>query len=181
MSVNQKRKRKESANVTERKSISHGLHDHEVFIGNPVTGRQLIKFENHFGFFITSIRGARNYTDLKEIITDGLKYKSVRPLVAFLELNTDAIAQLTGVSPRTISRWKDDTVLGPLPSKKLVQIDNLIQRGTIVFGGENEFKDWLNQTNIALGDQKPIEMISMPYGVELVMEGIEALEFGNVL
>ncbi|HEV8507812.1 MAG TPA: antitoxin Xre/MbcA/ParS toxin-binding domain-containing protein [Chitinophagaceae bacterium] len=153
----------------------------QAVIENPKTGSHPIKFNTHFGFFIHSVRQARNYNDLNKIIAKGLEYKAVRPLLNFLALTSNDIAGLTGVSQRTISRWDDKTILGSLPSKNLVELDTLIQKGINVFGGENEFKHWLNQSNIALGDQKPIDLLSTPYGVVLVEDAVEALEFGNVM
>lgn len=48
-----------------------------------------------------------------------------------------------------------------------------------VFGSENAFKAWLQQPNIALGDDKPIDLLSTPYGAELVEDALEAMEYGN--
>jgi uncharacterized protein (DUF2384 family) len=50
-----------------------------------------------------------------------------------------------------------------------------------VFGSEKQLKEWLSTVNQALGNQKPIELIKSPYGIELVDNAMEALLWGNVL
>ncbi len=136
---------------------------------------------NRFGFFIKEAGKARNFHDLNTIIGKGLPYRSVQPLMTFLDLNTQEIANLTGVSQRTISRWADDSIIGVLPSKNLVKVDELVHKGIEVFGSEDSFKSWLQQPNTALGDEKPIDLLPTPYGTELVEDAIEAMEYGNVM
>ena len=142
----------------------------------------MIAVANPFGYFIKEAAAAETYIDLNRIIgLHGLRYKSVRALMSFLELTTKGIAALTGVSTRTVSRWRDDSTIGVLPSKNLVKVDALVQKGIEVFGSKELFKAWLNQPNIALGDDTPLAMLSTPYGVELVEDAIEAMAHGSVM
>lgn len=135
-----------------------------------------------FGFFIKEAAAAASYTDLNRVIgVNGLRYKSVRALMSFLELTTKGIALLTGVSSRTVSRWNDDSTIGVLPSKNLVKVDALVQKGIEVFGSKELFKAWLQQSNISLGDETPLALLTTPYGVELVEDAIEAMAQGSVL
>ena len=134
-----------------------------------------------YGFFIKEAGKAKNLFDLNKIIGRGLTYKAVQPLVTFLNLSTEAIAEMAGVSQRTVSRWDDDTVIGVLPSKNLVMVDTLVHRGIDVFGSENAFKDWLQQPNNALGDERPIDLLTTPYGTELVEDAVGAMEYGQVM
>jgi putative toxin-antitoxin system antitoxin component (TIGR02293 family) len=140
-----------------------------------------IPVPNRFGFFIKEANRAKNFHDLNTIIGKGLPYRSVKPLILFLDLTTQEVADLTGVSQRTISRLDDDSIMGVLPSKNLVKIDVLVNKGIEVFGSEDSFKSWLQQPNTALGDKKPIDLLPTPYGTELVEDAIEAMEYGNVM
>jgi putative toxin-antitoxin system antitoxin component (TIGR02293 family) len=135
-----------------------------------------------FGYFIKEAAAAGSYIDLNRIIgLNGLRYKSVRTLMSFLELTTKGIAMLTGVSARTVSRWRDESTIGVLPSKNLVKVDVLVHKGVEVFGSKDLFKAWLHQPNIALGDETPLALLSTPYGVELVEDAIDALAYGSVM
>ncbi|CAN5439646.1 hypothetical protein BH09BAC3_BH09BAC3_36100 [soil metagenome] len=140
-----------------------------------------IKVGYAFGFFIKEASHARNLHDLNKIIGRGLPYRSVRHLMEFLDLTTREIADLTGVSQRTISRWDDESLIGPLPSKNLIKVDSVVHSGIEVFGSEASFKSWLEQPNTALGDDKPVDLLTTPYGAELVEDAIEALKYGNVM
>ncbi len=144
-------------------------------------GSKSTNIDRSYGFFIKEAGKARNLFELNEIISRGLKYKSIQPLVLFLDLSTEAVAELAGVSPRTVSRWADDTLIGALPSKNLVLLDSLVHRGIEVFGSETTFKSWLRQPNNALGDERPIDLLTTPYGAELVEEAVEAMEYGQVM
>ena len=156
---------------------SSGIFKIRVFNSAPVD----IAVPGRSGFFINKAIKARNFIDLNKIIGKGLPYRSVKPLMAFLDLNTQKIADLTGVSQRTISRWTADSIIGVLPSKNLLKLDALVQKGIEVFGSEDSFKSWLQQPNMALGDEKPIDLLPTPYGTELVEDAIDAMEYGNVM
>jgi putative toxin-antitoxin system antitoxin component (TIGR02293 family) len=62
-----------------------------------------------------------------------------------------------------------------------VEVDKLARKGVGVFGDHASFIEWLHQPNTALGDSSPLKMLSTPYGVEMVEDALEALEFGNVM
>lgn len=138
--------------------------------------------EAPYGAFITSAKNARNFRDLNKMIGfEGLKLRSVRSLVEYLELQKDKFAALMGVSTRTLARWDSDTPIGPMASKKLLEIDKLTKKGVAVFGNTELFKSWLQQPNIALGGSSPIDLLTEPYGLELVEDAIEAMDYGNVM
>ena len=101
--------------------------------------------------------------------------------MTYLDLPQEKFASLIGVSARTISRWDDDSMIGVLPSKMLLEVDRLSKKGIDTFGDADLFKGWLQQPNIALGDVAPIDILSEPYGVELVEDALEAMEHGNIM
>lgn len=154
-----------------------------VFTVNFGEGRKMAVEANiPYGAFITSVRNAKNYRDLNAMIgTEGLTMKSVKPLVTFLDLSADKFAALIGVSSRTLSRWNDDSAIGVMASKTLLEVDRLSKKGIDVFGSAELFKSWLLQSNMAMGDVTPTEMLAEPYGVELIEDALEAMEYGNIL
>jgi putative toxin-antitoxin system antitoxin component (TIGR02293 family) len=135
-----------------------------------------------YGAFISEVRKAKNYTELNELIgKEGFSMKSVKPLITYLDLPQDKFASLIGVSSRTISRWDNDSMIGVLASKTLLELDRLSKKGIDTFGDAELFKGWLKQPNVALGDVAPIDMLVEPYGVELVEDALAALEYGNIM
>jgi len=134
------------------------------------------------GYFIKEASKARNLVELNEVIGDeGLPLKAVHSLVEFLGFSQDQFASIIGFSPRTVSRWADNAHIGVLGSKALIDMDELIGHGIDVMGDAASFKQWLDQPNQALGDHRPAELLLKPYGVALVHDAVEALEFGNVM
>lgn len=111
--------------------------------------------------------------------TDALNYQQILPIIDFFEYKQKDVAQFLDVDSSTISRWKTKgTDIGALRTKAILDVDEIIAKGVRVFGSEDSFKEWLNTTNHALGDQKPIELLKNPYGVEMVEEAIDALSWG---
>jgi putative toxin-antitoxin system antitoxin component (TIGR02293 family) len=66
-------------------------------------------------------------------------------------------------------------------SKYHFKIATVVERGISVFGGLEEFNGWLSQSNISLGDQKPVDLLSTRSGITLVEDALAAMEFGNAL
>lgn len=135
-----------------------------------------------YGRLIPAVRSARNYTDLQALIgPDGFTYAMVQPLLTFLDLPAEKLALLLGVSARTLSRWSDDSHIGILASKSLLELDKCISQGINVFGKPELLQQWLSQPNAALGDITPADAITSPFGIEMVSDALEAMAYGNVL
>ncbi len=154
-----------------------------TFVVNLGDGKKLaVDAQIPYGAFISEVRKAKNYSDLNVLIGDeGFKMKSVKPLVTYLDLSNDKFASLIGVSSRTLSRWDNDSLIGVMASKTLLEVDRLSKKGIDIFGSANLFKGWLQKPNLALGDVAPIDILTEPYGVELVEDALEAMEFGNIM
>ena len=140
-----------------------------------------ISSQRHLGFFIEEAKEVKNLVELNDVIREGLKVRAVEPLLHYLGAGNEVFATITGYSPRTVSRWKDNSYIGTLGSKALVEIDNVVARGIEVMGNEKAFKDWLDQPNSALGDAKPIDLLATPYGTDIVREAIDGMAYGNIL
>ena len=65
--------------------------------------------------------------------------------------------------------------------ENLLEVDKVSTKGIDIFGSAELFKNWLLQSNTALGDITPIKMLTEPYGVELVEDALEAMEYGSIV
>lgn len=111
-----------------------------------------------------------------------LNYSEVEPMLDFLEFNQKDAAIFLEVDPGTISRWKrNKNDIGKLRTRNLMNVDEIIAKGVRIFGNELLFKNWLQASNDALGNVKPVELLKDPYGVSQVEEAIDALSWGNYL
>lgn len=111
-----------------------------------------------------------------------MDFKSTQPLFDFLGFNQQDVADMMEVDPSTLFRWKkEDKKLNKLLTKAILDMDKLVAKGIRIFGSEEQFSEWLNTSNDALGDQKPFDLIKDPYGLELLDDALEAMSWGNVL
>ena len=113
---------------------------------------------------------------------NGLSYDDIVPLIAFFGYNQLELSQFLDVNPSTISRWKSqNSDLGSLRSKNIVEVDKIIAKGIRIFGSAAGFQEWLHTTNTALGDVKPHDLLKNPFEVETVANTLEALSWGSYL
>lgn len=133
--------------------------------------------DNRNTYFLKLIKA--NNTD--EIQTE-LLYGQIKPIMKYLGYSIQEMADILEVNSSTLSRWKkDDKPIGKMRSKTIYDIDRILSKGIGIFGSEPAFKKWLNTSNYALGDKKPLELLKDPYGIELVENAIEAMSWGNIV
>ena len=63
-------------------------------------------------------------------------------------------------------------------SERLFEIAEIYAKGFEVFGDEKKFARWLNKSNIALGGEVPFSLLDTSYGVKLVLNEIERIDYG---
>lgn len=103
-------------------------------------------------------------------------------LFDYLQFSQAEVAEVFEVDPSTLVRWKkEDKLLSRLLTKTIKDMDKIIAKGIRVFGTEVLFQDWLHTTNESLANQRPIDLMRNPYGVERIEEALEAMSWGNIL
>ena len=109
-------------------------------------------------------------------------YSQIKPLLSFLGYNQEDSSILLEANASTLSRWKNSETpvdIGKLRSKVILDIDEIIAKGVRVFGSEALFQEWLNTSNYALGDVKPVDLLKDVYSIELVEDAIDAISWGS--
>lgn len=137
--------------------------------------------QSGYGYFISSLRKAENLVQVNELVETGIPSREVEPIIKYLDLKVPEIARAAAVSPSTVSRWNADSSIGVPGSNQFFRIDEVIRKGVDLFGGLNEFKEWLHNPNMALGNNAPAKLITSHIGVEMVDEALDALHYGNVM
>jgi putative toxin-antitoxin system antitoxin component (TIGR02293 family) len=134
-----------------------------------------------FGYFIPSLRKAESLVQVAELVEAGIPSRDIQPIIEYLGLKVPEIARAAAVSPSTVSRWEPETSIGVSGSGQFFRIDEIIKKGVDLFGGPEEFKNWLSIPNMALGNAVPSSLITSLIGIELVDEALDALHYGNVM
>ncbi|MEP0545812.1 MAG: antitoxin Xre/MbcA/ParS toxin-binding domain-containing protein [Rhodothermales bacterium] len=122
---------------------------------------------------------ARSTDDLIERLKRGLPPSAFERLREHLDLASDALAHLTGVSTRTLARRKkQDAPLAPDTSERLLRIARLYEIATDVLMGEAEARRWLKAPNTALGGQSPLDYADTEPGAREVEDLLGRLAHG---
>jgi len=111
----------------------------------------------------------------------GVKTEVFYSLADAISMPEKTLASIINLSPRTISNYRDqEKHLDANYSEHLLKLVSLYQFGREVFGNLEDFDLWLNRPFWG-SDDRPMDFISTPGGVDLVREEIEKLALGYPL
>jgi len=110
--------------------------------------------------------------------TEGISKSDFLVIVASTGLNLTQFSALLPVSKRTIEKTKDQELLSPVVSDRVLQIASLYQFGSNVLGDNQQFQEWLQSSLIALGGKKPIDFINNDTGISMVTDLLGRVEHG---
>ena len=94
-------------------------------------------------------------------------------------LSINEVAEMLNTSEASIYRWiKVNKKLDRNIAVQLFELTHLFLYGIEVFENETNFFKWLNLPNTALGELLPINLISIPGGIEKVKTILGRIEYG---
>lgn len=109
---------------------------------------------------------------------EGLKTEVFYSLADAIKMPEKTLASVINLSQRTISNYRDqEKGLDPIYSEHLLKLINLYGFGKEIFGSLDEFTLWMNRPFWS-SEERPIDFISSPGGVDLIYEEIEKLAQG---
>ncbi len=95
-----------------------------------------------------------------------------------LDLSTDEVAEVIGVSARTLARRRDSGRLETVESDRLMRLARLFERAVAVFGAEDEARRWFHQSQLGLGGATPLEFARTEPGSREVEALLDRIDFG---
>lgn len=105
----------------------------------------------------------------------GITAKVFYDFASSIKMPEKNLASLLNVSSRTISNYKEQQKkLEPAQSEHLLKLITLFAKGEAVFSNVDEFNYWL-QKPFWNAEEKPMEWLVTPGGVDLVMEELDRL------
>ena len=116
--------------------------------------------------------------DLYELGKKGIPKKSLVALAQNIHMSTRAITNILHITERTLQRKKDLDLINESLSEHIIQIAEVYSRGNDVFDTIEDFQVWITASNTALGNKKPIELLSSRYGAQLVLDELGRVEYG---
>lgn len=127
-------------------------------------------------------RYPRNPLEAHEMLLRGLPAKALTHFVDnFVSLQWDAaLEKAVGMSHRTYQRYSA-AAAKPLSLEQAARtwtFAMIVSRATDVFGSRDEAEQWLERPAIGLDQQRPIDLMATPAGVDLVEAYLDRIDYG---
>jgi putative toxin-antitoxin system antitoxin component (TIGR02293 family) len=93
-------------------------------------------------------------------------------------LTMKELSSFLRISTRSIQEKESNQLIAPGASERALYIARLFNSGIKVFGSREKFYRWLNTKNQAMGAEKPVSYLDTFSGIQLVMDELNAIEYG---
>lgn len=111
-------------------------------------------------------------------VEEGIPAEILTDVQERLGLDQRGLARVLGVSTSTLGRRKPGERLSPSVSERALRVARLAEIAARVLGGPDEARDWMNESNPALGDAAPVETARTEPGARLVERLLGEIEYG---
>ncbi len=109
----------------------------------------------------------------------GVDFETFDNFAVSYPLNSTDWSRILNMSERTIQRHKREKKrFDSIHTEKLLMIMLLFKKGTEVFGNTTNFLTWINTKNIALGGDKPTDLLDNSFGINMVKNELVKIEYG---
>lgn len=120
-----------------------------------------------------------NALSLVEIVRRGIKFQAFDSFANKSPFSLAEWSTYLHLSERTIQRYKtEDRTFDPLQSEKIIEIALFYNKGVEVFGTPEKFNTWLETENLALGRIKPKMLLDNSFGISILRDELNAIEYG---
>jgi putative toxin-antitoxin system antitoxin component (TIGR02293 family) len=128
-------------------------------------------------------RGMPGMTDEAQVgfIRHGLSANFARSLGQTFDISVGELAKVLLVSESTLIRKsRDNALLDPSTSERMLRIAAVTALATDVFEDESKATTWMKRDNVALGGQAPLAMCDNDISAGQVRRVLRAIEYGGV-
>ncbi len=119
-----------------------------------------------------------NENDFISVIRDGVPKKALDHLLSITGITTGEVSGIIRISDRTLRRYTSKQKLSPVQSEKIIELARLYSRGEEVFGTLGRFREWMDDTVMALGNKTPKAFLDTSLGIEMLMDELGRIEQG---
>lgn len=150
------------------KEISSLVKKIDLESGNK-SSRQKITYTNFFS----------NRILITQVIKEGLPYSIFHLIQDSTPFSENDWANFLDISTKSLQRYKQTSKpFKRTQSEKILEMAEVTNVGLDVFGDMNTFKQWLDTPNFALGNIKPILLLTDSYGKELILAELTRINHG---
>jgi putative toxin-antitoxin system antitoxin component (TIGR02293 family) len=108
----------------------------------------------------------------------GVNRKKVNDIILMTGFTLNEMGKYVHVAPRTLQRKNPDEKLPSDISERVLLIQNVYIKGSIVMGSLQVFQNWMNTNNTALNGAKPKDFLDTFSGIEFIMHELGRIEHG---
>ncbi|WP_044171174.1 type II RES/Xre toxin-antitoxin system antitoxin [Flectobacillus major] len=123
----------------------------------------------------------KNNTAIVLSARNGLNANAFYDIFILSGFKKEQLAELFHTSTKTIQRYTQSNAnLDVVSSEHALKLIALYQKGTEIFGNIEAFRNWVNKPAYGLGWQIPYDLMQTSGGIELIMEELIRIEYGDL-
>lgn len=137
------------------------------------------------------LRGQASLQGLESVVKDSFSLvmearKGILATVVFevanaMQLHVDQLADILHITTKTLRNYRQDKrKLNPAHSEQTLKLLALQLKGDKVFGQTAAFRRWLEKPAYGLDDQVPLDLLETSGGIDLVMEELDRIAYGDL-
>ncbi|MGV3503574.1 MAG: type II toxin-antitoxin system Xre/ParS family antitoxin [Adhaeribacter sp.] len=137
------------------------------------------------------LRGNAGLQGLESVVKDSFSLvmearKGILATVVFevanaMQLHVDQLAEILHITTKTLRNYRQDKrKLNPAHSEQTLKLLALQLKGDKVFGQAAAFRRWLEKPAYGLDDQVPLDLLETSGGIDLVMEELDRIAYGDL-
>jgi putative toxin-antitoxin system antitoxin component (TIGR02293 family) len=138
---------------------------------DPKVQKVLKKYEKKYDNNIALFLSAKN----------GLEPQAAFDLIDVTSLTSKMIESILYITIKTLTNYKQHkTHLNASISEKVLSIFALYRKGILIFGSVDSLNKWMATPAYGLGEQRPNELLGTMTGINLIMEELTRIEYGDL-
>lgn len=111
----------------------------------------------------------------------GVPAKSFFDIAELTGYRREQLATVFDTSLKTFQRYeREQKKLNPQDSEKVLKITALFQKGEQVFDSLHVFRRWMDKPAYGLGLQIPFDLLHTSGGIDLIMDELTRIEYGDL-
>ena len=121
---------------------------------------------------------AGSLEDLRNRVRSGLPYGSLDAVTSAYAIDTNELASILNVPPRTLARRRKARRFTADESDRLFRVGRVAALAEDVLGGRDKATSWLHKPNRALGQKTPLQSLDSDLGAAEVESLLRRIEHG---
>jgi putative toxin-antitoxin system antitoxin component (TIGR02293 family) len=108
-----------------------------------------------------------------------LGYNQFTKIADLIPLDMQEWSDNLHISERTMQRYKKEKKsFAPIYTERILEITQLYHLGSEILGNKELFNQWMNSSNLAIGGEKPKDLLNSISGINLLKDELGRIQHG---